>query len=157
MTVPTDIRSILTRRAVPRPAGRPGAGGDRLGWSRGFREEPQPPWVFESPEMRFKYGSIGAEHDAGIPYWIFYVLPGLPEKFRQDGEIAPAATRPSAWPGSRARSCRSASPRRPSASPGGQQLRRLPHRQLPRSPDANPVFVVGGPGHTLNIQNFFRL
>ena len=25
------------------------------------------------------------------------------------------------------------------------------------SPDANPVFVVGGPGHTLNIQNFFRL
>jgi hypothetical protein len=115
-------------------------------------------WVFESPEMRFKYGSIGAEHDAGIPYWIFYVLPRVfPEKFRQDGEIAPAATRPSAWPGSRARSCRSASPRRPSASPGGQQLRRLPHRQLPHSPDANPVFVVGGPGHTLNIQNFFRL
>ena len=25
--------------------------------------------------MRFKYGSIGAENDAGIPYWIFYVLP----------------------------------------------------------------------------------
>ncbi len=31
--------------------------------------------------MRFKYGSIGAERDAGIPYWIFYVLPRMfPEK-----------------------------------------------------------------------------
>ena len=42
-----------------------------LGWSRFLREEPQPEWVTASPEMRFKYGSIGAEWDAGIPYWIF--------------------------------------------------------------------------------------
>nr|MBP8267671.1 hypothetical protein [Zoogloea sp.] len=62
--------------------------GAYLGWSRGFREEPQPAWVFETPESRFKYGSIGAEHDAGIPYWIFYVLPRIfPEKFRQDGQV----------------------------------------------------------------------
>jgi hypothetical protein len=61
--------------------------GAYLGWSRGFREEPQPAWVFESGESRFRYGSIGAEHDAGIPYWIFYVLPRVfPEKFRQDGQ-----------------------------------------------------------------------
>ena len=64
--------------------------GAYLGWSRGFREEAQPAWVFESPEMRFKYGSIGAEHDAGIPYWIFYVLPrGFPEEFLPDGQLAP--------------------------------------------------------------------
>ena len=37
--------------------------GAYLGWSRGFREEPQPAWVFETPESRFKYGSIGAEQD----------------------------------------------------------------------------------------------
>ena len=44
-------------------------------WYKFFREEPQPDWVFASAETRFKYGSIGAEHDAGIPYWIFYVMP----------------------------------------------------------------------------------
>jgi len=49
--------------------------GAYLGWYKFFREEPQPAWVTETPEMRFKYGSIGAEQDAGIPYWIFYVMP----------------------------------------------------------------------------------
>ena len=49
--------------------------GAMIGYDRGFREHPQPDWVNATPEMRFKYGSIGAEHDAGIPYWIFYVLP----------------------------------------------------------------------------------
>lgn len=52
-----------------------GAGAAYIGWDRGFREHPQPAPVTATPEMRFKYGSIGAEHDAGIPYWIFYVLP----------------------------------------------------------------------------------
>ena len=39
--------------------------------------------------MRFKYGSIGAECDAGIPYWIFYVLPRIfPEKLPGPGGYA---------------------------------------------------------------------
>ena len=39
--------------------------------------------------MRFKYGSIGAERDAGIPYWIFYVLPRMfPEKLPGPGGYA---------------------------------------------------------------------
>ena len=54
-----------------------GAIGGYIAWDRGFREHPQPEWVTATPEMRFKYGSIGAEHDAGIPYWIFYVLPRI--------------------------------------------------------------------------------
>ena len=49
--------------------------------------------------MRFKYGSIGAEHDAGIPYWIFYVLPRM---FPGEAARARAATPRSAWRGSRA-------------------------------------------------------
>lgn len=50
-------------------------------WYKFFREEPQPEWITGDPDMRFKYGSIGAERDAGIPYWIFYVLPRMfPEK-----------------------------------------------------------------------------
>src|SRR3546814_11511371 len=34
-------------------------------WYKIFREEPQPDWVTATPEMRFKYGSIGAENEAG--------------------------------------------------------------------------------------------
>jgi hypothetical protein len=42
--------------------------GGIIGWYKFLREEPQPNWVTATPDMRFKYGSIGAEHDAGIPY-----------------------------------------------------------------------------------------
>src|SRR3546814_4252345 len=58
-------------------------------WYKIFREEPQPDWVTATPEMRFKYGSIGAENEAGIPYWIFYVLPRMfPEKLPGPGGYA---------------------------------------------------------------------
>src|SRR3954470_23945897 len=39
-----------------------------FGWYKFFREEPQPDWVFANADMRFKYGSIGAQFDAGVPY-----------------------------------------------------------------------------------------
>src|SRR5688500_9540748 len=66
-----------------------GAVGGYIGWDRGFREHPQPAWVMETPETRFKYASIGAEHDAGIPYWIFYLLPRMfPEKLPGPGGYA---------------------------------------------------------------------
>src|SRR5258705_12201071 len=42
-------------------------------WYKFFREVPEAP--FASLDERFKYGSIGAEGDAGLPYWIFVVLP----------------------------------------------------------------------------------
>ena len=163
MTVPTDIRSILTRRVLCH-AGLLAALvlaviAAALGWSRGFREEPQPPWVFESPEMRFKYGSIGAEHDAGIPYWIFYVLPRVfPEKFRQDGEIAPGgyAALGVAW--EQGQELPVGFTKKTIGFPRVANNCAACHTASYRtSPDANPVFVVGGPGHTLNIQNFFRL
>ena len=60
-----------------------------IGWYKFFREEPQPAWVTATPDMRFKYGSIGAENDAGIPYWIFFVLPRMfPEKLPGPGGYA---------------------------------------------------------------------
>jgi mono/diheme cytochrome c family protein len=65
------------------------AGAASFGWYKFFREEPQPKWITDNPDMRFKYGSIGAEADAGIPYWIFYVLPRLfPEKLPGPGGYA---------------------------------------------------------------------
>src|SRR5690606_12338517 len=34
-------------------------------WYKIFREQPQPDWVTATPEMRFKFGSIGDENEAG--------------------------------------------------------------------------------------------
>ncbi len=52
----------------------------------------QPDWVTQDEATRFLYGSIGAEHNAGIPYWIFYVLPWMfPEKVPGTGGYASLA------------------------------------------------------------------
>ncbi|HEX2261419.1 MAG TPA: hypothetical protein VHJ56_07275, partial [Candidatus Binatia bacterium] len=127
--------------------------GGMIGWQRFFREEPQPDWVTSTPEMRFKYGSIGAEHDAGIPYWVFYVLPRMfPEKLPGPGGIASLGV---AWEqgqelpigftkkvigfprvANNCASCHTASYR--------------------KNPNEHPTFVPAGPSHTLNLEAFFR-
>lgn len=133
--------------------------GAMIGYDRGFREYPQPDWVTATPEMRFKYGSIGAEHDAGVPYWIFYVLPRVfPEKFVQDGKVAPGgyAALGVAW-------------EQGQELPVGFTKKTIGFARVANncavchttsyrvSPESNPVFVVGGSAHTANVQGFFRL
>ena len=127
--------------------------GAAIGWYKFFREEPQPDWVTATPDMRFKYGSIGAENDAGIPYWIFFVLPRMfPEKLPGPGGYASLGV---AWEqgqelpigftkkvigfprvANNCASCHTASYR--------------------KSANENPIFVPTGPNHTLNLQAFFR-
>ena len=127
--------------------------GGAIGWYKFFREEPQPEWVTATPDMRFKYGSIGAENDAGIPYWIFFVLPRMfPEKLPGPGGYASLGV---AWEqgqelpvgftkkvigfprvGNNCASCHTATYR--------------------KNATENPVFVPTGPNHTLNLQAFFR-
>jgi mono/diheme cytochrome c family protein len=133
--------------------------GAMIGYDRGFREHPQPDWVTATPEMRFKYGSIGAEHDAGVPYWIFYVLPRVfPEKFMQDGKVAPGgfAALGVAW-------------EQGQELPVGFTKKTIGFARVANNcavchttsyrvaSDANPVFVVAGPAHTTNVEAFFRL
>src|SRR5262249_37699365 len=66
-----------------------GALGAYFGWYKFFREEPQPDWGTATAEVRFKYGSIGAEYDAGMPYWIFYVMPRVfADKLPRPGGLA---------------------------------------------------------------------
>ncbi len=48
--------------------------GGWLTWVKFFRERPQ---VFASEEEQFKYGSLGAEGDRGLPYFIWLVMPRL--------------------------------------------------------------------------------
>src|SRR2546422_11761207 len=44
-----------------------------VGWYKLFRVVPEP--EFATEEVRFKYSSLGAENNRGIPYWIWVVLP----------------------------------------------------------------------------------
>jgi mono/diheme cytochrome c family protein len=130
-----------------------GAIGAYIGWERGFREYPQPEWVRATPEMRFKYGSIGAEHDAGIPYWIFYVLPRMfPEKLPRPGGYAALGV---PWEEGQ-------------ELPVGFTKKRIGFDRVANTcavchtttwrarPDEAPHFVVAGPGHTTDVEAFFR-
>ena len=123
------------------------------GWVKFFREVPQPAWITDDPEMRFKYGSIGAEADAGIPYWIFYVLPRVfPEKLPGPGGYASFGV---AW-------------EQGMELPVGFTKKTIGFDRVANtcavchtatyraSVDSNPVFVPTGPNHTLDLAAFFR-
>ncbi|HEY4369875.1 MAG TPA: c-type cytochrome [Steroidobacteraceae bacterium] len=130
-----------------------GAGGAFFGWYKFFREEPQPQWITGDPEMRFKYGSIGGERDAGVPYWIFYVLPRMfPDKipgangfasfgasWEQGQELPIGFTKKVigfARVGNNCAACHTANYR--------------------LTQNSTPTFVNAGPGHTLNLEGVFR-
>ena len=40
-------------------------------------ERPQPGWISADQRDNFLYGSVGAEREAGIPYWIWLALPRM--------------------------------------------------------------------------------
>jgi len=130
-----------------------GAAGAFFGWYKFFREEPQPAWITGDPDMRFKYGSIGGERDAGVPYWIFYVLPRMfPDKipgssgfasfgasWEQGQELPIGFTKKVvgfARVGNNCASCHTTNYR--------------------LSENETPTFVNAGPGHTLNLEGVFR-
>lgn len=46
-------------------------------WSYLGREIPQPGWITADERSNFLYGSVGAEREAGIPYWIWLALPRM--------------------------------------------------------------------------------
>lgn len=48
-----------------------------IAWSNLWHERPQPAWITADQRDNFLYGSIGAERDAGIPYWIWLALPRM--------------------------------------------------------------------------------
>jgi len=124
-----------------------------VAWAKLFREEPQPDWVTATPEMRFKYGSIGAENDAGIPYWIFYVLPRMfPEKLPGPGGYAAFGV---AW--EQGQELPVGFTKKVIGFPRVANTCATCHTASYRTRvDENPTYVIGGPGHTLNLEAFFR-
>jgi len=126
--------------------------GALFGWYKFFREEPQPDWVTSTPEMRFKYGSIGAERDAGIPYWIFYVMPRVfADKLPGPGGLAAFGA---VW-------------EQGQELPVGFTKKVIGFARVANNcavchtvtyrtkPNENPTFVTAGPSH-LNVEGFFR-
>lgn len=127
--------------------------GGYIAWDRFFRERPQPEWVTATPEMRFKYGSIGAEHDAGIPYWIFYVLPRVfPDKLPGPGGYASFGV---AW--EEGQELPIGFTKKTIGIPRVANNCAACHIARYRTaPDQVPTLVVAGPNHTLNLAAFFR-
>lgn len=123
------------------------------GWYQFFHEEPQPAWITGDPAMRFKYGSIGAENDAGIPYWIFYVLPRMfPDKLPGPGGYAAFGV---AW--EQGMELPIGFTKKTIGFPRVANTCAVCHTGSYRvSEDSNPVFVPLAPNHTLNLAAFFR-
>jgi hypothetical protein len=127
--------------------------GGLFAWYKFFREVPQEAWRTSTPDMRFMYGSIGGEYDAGIPYWIFYVLPRVfPEKLPGPGGYASFGL---CWEEGR-------------EMPIGFTKRTIGFDRVAntcavchttsyrKSVYEPPTFVATGPNHTFNLEAFFR-
>jgi len=122
-----------------------------FGWYKFLREVPQPP--FATGDERFMYGSIGAEHSAGFPYWILYVLPRVfPDKLPGPTGYASFGV---AWEEGK-------------EWPIGFTKKTIGFERVANncagchvasyrlSPDDKPKFVPTGPNHTFNLEAFFR-
>ena len=122
-----------------------------ISWDRFFRDYGQAP--FSSAEERFKYGSIGAEFDAGMPYWIFYMLPTMfPEKLPQPGGLSGLGVN---WEQGK-------------ELPIGFSKRRIGFDRVAnncaachvasyrKTHDETPVYVATGPNQKLDLEAYFR-
>ena len=124
-----------------------------LGWYEFFREEPQPDWVMQDADTRFKYGSIGAENDAGIPYWIFYVLPRMfPEKLPGPGGYASLGV-----PWEQGQELPVGFTKKVVGFPRVANNCAVCHStRLRLAANQTPMVFAAGPGSTTNVEGFFR-
>ena len=127
--------------------------GGYIAWDRGFREHPQEDWVMRDADTRFMYSSIGGEWDAGIPYWIFYVLPRLfPEKLPGPGGYSSLGI-----PWQEGYELPVGFTKMTIGFPRVGNNCAVCHTMTYRiKEDAKPVFIPLGPGHTSNVEGFFR-
>jgi mono/diheme cytochrome c family protein len=128
-----------------------GAVGGFTAWYKFFREVPEP--AFATADERFMYGSISGENEAGLPYWIYLVLPRMfPEYLPGPGGYASLGL-----PWEPGHDTPIGFTKKTVGFPRVSQTCAVCHTASYRvSPDSNPVFVPAGPGHTVNIQAFFR-
>jgi hypothetical protein len=102
-------------------------------------------------EERFKYGSLGAESDLGIPYPIFHVLP----RVFADLMPGPGGYRAFGIPWEEGRELPVGFSKKTVGFPRITQTCAICHAASYRvSPDAAPVIVPAGPSHTTNAMAF---
>jgi len=119
-------------------------------WTKFFREEKE---VFANEEEHFKYGSLGAEGDRGIPYYLWLVLPRVfPELMPGPGGYKSFGV---VWEEGR-------------ELPVGFSKKRVGFERVTNncavchvatyrlSEDEVPQVVVAGPAHTNNLQSMLR-
>ncbi len=125
-----------------------------IAWDRGFREHPQPAWMTRDEATRFMYGSIGAEWEVGIPYWIFYVMPRMfPEKFPGNGGYASLGI-----PWEEGHDLPVGFTKKTIGFPRVANNCAVCHTaKYRKAPDQKPILVPLGPGHSSNVQAFLRL
>lgn len=46
-------------------------------WRKLYRVSPQPRWITVDQRDSYFYGSVGAEHTDGIPYWVWVAMPRM--------------------------------------------------------------------------------
>ena len=130
-----------------------GVAGAFYGWYKFFREEPQPEWITSDPEMRFKYGSLGGENEAGLPYWIWLVLPRMfPEHLPGPGGYASLGV---AW--EEGMEMPVGFTKKVVGFPRVSNNCAVCHTAIYRkSEDETPTVVPTGPGVTMDVQGYFQ-
>ena len=121
------------------------------GWYRLFREVPQP--LFDNPDDQFKYGSIAAENDAGLPYWVWVVLPRIfPEYLPGSGGY-----RSLGLPWEEGHELPVGFSMKTIGFPRVANNCAICHVSVYRTkPEETPHFVAAGPNHTFNVQGMIR-
>jgi mono/diheme cytochrome c family protein len=118
-------------------------------WYKAFRQAPQPAWITSDQRNNFLYGSIGAEAQAGIPYWLWLVLPRMfPEYLPGPGGYASLGI-----PWEQGREMPAGFTKVTIGFPRVGNNCALCHALSYRTQEEqDPIIVPAGPGNTQNVQ-----
>ena len=125
-------------------------------WYKMFREVPQPEWITANGRTDFLYGSVGAERDAGMPYWIWLALPRIfPEYLPGPGGYASLGF---PWEETREMPVGFSKKTAGYVRVAGNCAVCHAYSQS-NGPDEAPTVFAAGPGHTVEVQRlqtFFK-